>query len=387
MDQGTPRPTSVAVLANSMVLGSVGLLIFGVQPAMLGAFVVEGRSPEAGVGAIVTAELLSMAIGSVIGARILRTASPRMVAALAAIAFALVNAAMLQRHGLPTLLGMRAAAGLAEGILVSIPAVAIAQARRPERASAIFLVAQTLLQLAVATSLPLIVVRGSPGDGVLATMAAGGAIAAMFAIGTPRVLRPAPTEESTHGTLTPGALPALIAAGGYLGAIIVVWSYFGLWLHHLGTPATVEPTAIGISLGFQIIGALAAARWSDRLSNRAVLLAAALGEAGLVIALLLDSGRISTVYLFSAAFGFIWQFAAPSFTGLLIEVDPRRRAVLFLPAAQLIGAAALPLVAGSAVAWSGVIGAMMLAATILSGTAVLLAITHRRRNTSGVTLA
>jgi hypothetical protein len=86
-------------------------------------------------------------------------------------------------------------------------------------------------------------------------------------------------------------------------------------------------------------------------------MAAAIGEAGLVAILLWGSRSPTVVYAVSAAFGFLWLFALPSFTGLLIEVDPARRAVLYIAAAQLAGSAALPSVAALFVTPSDIGGA------------------------------
>lgn len=79
----------------------------------------------------------------------------------------------------------------------------------------------------------------------------------------------------------------------------------------------------------------------------------------------------------SIAFGFVWLFTLPFFAGWLIEIDPGRRAVLYLTAFQLGGAALLPSLAGVAV------GAYSInAALTFAGSAFLLLATAAGLSTS-----
>ena len=66
---------------------------------------------------------------------------------------------------------MRAAAGLAEGVLVWLTIGMIARSSAPPRQSGIYLAAQTLAQLAVATMLALVVVPLAGARGGFAALA------------------------------------------------------------------------------------------------------------------------------------------------------------------------------------------------------------------------
>ncbi len=335
-------------LALSILIGSCALLVLGVHPVLLGALVQEGRLADAQVGNLVTIEMLAIVPGSLAGIALLRRASARVVAIAAGLAMAAINILLLGQSGMSILSIARAFAGLSEGVLVAIALVAISRVMRVERASAIFLAVQTLMQAVVAAILPAITIAGSRVDAALIALAIAGVIAAAAALALPAALRP--TEpDSERGALTPASLTALTCAGLFLGAIVSVWGYFGLWLIHYGYPPTFEGTAVSLCLVAQVVGALAAARFGESLPNRRTIVSCAMTAAALVGAFYLARGNAAAIIIVSIAFGFVWLFTLPFFAGWLIEIDPGRRAVLYLTAFQLGGAALLPSIAGMAV--------------------------------------
>jgi DHA1 family inner membrane transport protein len=338
-------PVSGRTLAISILIGSCAILVLGVQPVLLGAMVQEGRIGEAQVGNLVTIEMLTMVVGSLTGIGLLRKMGARVVIGLAGLILAGVNIAMTGQSGMATLSLLRGVAGLSEGVLIASALVAISRVARVERASAIFLAVQTLLQAVVAAVLPFLIILPSRTDTALLALAAAGAVAAAAALMLPPQLRPT-APDGEHGALTPASLTALIGAGLFLGAIVSVWSYFGLWLIHYGYPPTFEGTAVSLCLVSQVIGALVAARFGERLPNRQTIAFCALAGALLVALFYLGRGSAEAIIAVSVAFGFVWLFTLPFFAGWLIEIDPGRRAVLYLTAFQLGGAALLPSLAG-----------------------------------------
>lgn len=335
-------------LALSILIGSCALLVLGVHPVLLGALVQEGRLADAQVGNLVTIEMLAIVPGSLAGIGLLRRIGARIVAGIAGLAMAAINLSLIAQAGMATLAVARAAAGFSEGVLVAIALVAISRVARVERASAFFLAVQTLMQAVVAAALPAVLIAGSRVDAALAALAGAGVIAAASALLLPPAIRP--TEpDGERGALTPASLTALCCAGLFLGAIVSVWGYFGLWLIHYGYPPTFEGTAVSLCLVAQVVGALAAAHFGERLPNRRTIIACAITGAGLVAAFYLARGSAGAIIAVSIAFGFVWLFTLPFFAGWLIEIDPGRRAVLYLTAFQLGGAALLPSLAGIAV--------------------------------------
>lgn len=356
-------PVTGRTLATSILIGSCALLVLGVQPVLLGAMVQEGRIAEAQVGNLVTIEMLAMVFGSLAGIGLLRKMGARVVIGLAGLVLAAMNLAMTGQSGIAILSSLRGVAGLSEGVLVASALVAISRVARVERASAIFLAAQTLLQAVVAATLPFIVAGSSRTDTALLALAIAGAIAAAAALSLPQHLEPA-APDSERGALTPASLTALLGAGLFLGAIVSVWSYFGLWLIHYGYPPTFEGTAISLCLVAQVIGALTAARFGERLPNRQTISACALAGALLIALFFAGRGNSTAILAVSMAFGFIWLFTLPFFAGWLIEIDPGRRAVLYLTAFQLGGAALLPSLAGIAVGSYSVDAALIFSGAI-----------------------
>lgn len=221
---------------------------------------------------------------------------------------------MIGQSGMAILSSFRAVAGFSEGVLVASALVAISRVAQVERASAIFLAAQTLLQAVVAATLPLLPFASSRTDTALLALAAAGAIAAGASFLLPRHLRPA-APDGERGALTPASLIALSGAGLFLGAIVSVWSYFGLWLIHYGYPPTFEGTAVSLCLVAQVVGALTAARFSERLPNRRTIAACAVAGALLIALFFLGRGSAAAILAVSIAFGFIWLFTLPFFAG------------------------------------------------------------------------
>jgi predicted MFS family arabinose efflux permease len=122
-----PVPLTPAHVASTLWLGSLGLLILGIQPVVLEPLVRFGRLGEASLGSAATIEILTIAIGSVIGARLLRPLPARVVALAGLLPFAAANLAMHWLTGLSSLLAARALSGLAGGVLVGLAIVAIAR--------------------------------------------------------------------------------------------------------------------------------------------------------------------------------------------------------------------------------------------------------------------
>ena len=359
MPASAPVPVAelnLTQLGVCLAIGSIALLILGVQPVLLGPLVMEGRIAEADVGHLVTIEMLAMAAGSLAGTRALRTLSARYLAIAGGVVLAMVDAAMTLHGSAILLLILRGVAGLAEGALLALPIVAGARAVQPERVAALFLVAQTLLQLAVAAVIPNLIYLGSRADAGFLILAGAAAIAALLGSLAPVCLRPAAPDE-TGGAISFRSAAALFSAATFLGGIVVFWSYFGLWLTRHGHMPKVEGIAVAILLASQVAGAAIASRLNDRLQSRIVICAAALAEALLIGLLFVKGGSEMVVYAVSAAFGFLWLFTLPSFTGLLISIDPRRRAALYLAASQLGGAALLPTLSGPLIGRMGVDGA------------------------------
>lgn len=361
-------------LGTAIVIGSLGTTVLGIEPVLLSAMVHEGRIAETTVGALVTTELLAIAIGSVIGTRLLARFGAHSVAVGAGLLTAALNAGTIGVKGDLALIATRGAAGAIEGILMALALVAIARSRQPERASGLFLAAQTFVQFVAVSLAPSLALEGSNADGCLAILSGCGLAAALIATIAPRRLVP-PERRHGSGELGPRSFVGLAAVGAFTGATLCIWGYLGLWISHNGFPAELESRAVALSLAAQIIGALVAAHGSRLLPRATILSSTAL--AIIVLLLMLHAQHdIRILYALSAAFSFLWLFTLPAFAGLLVEIDPTRRALLYIAAVQLAGAALLPTLAGIAVGYHGIGGAFWLAIGVLAIAMALVAGLH-----------
>ena len=84
-----------------LAAGSIGLLVLGVEPILLGALTVEGRLSEGGVGPLAMCELTMIALGSLGGLRLLRFMQTQAVLAGGSILLVLANLLLVGRSGLP----------------------------------------------------------------------------------------------------------------------------------------------------------------------------------------------------------------------------------------------------------------------------------------------
>jgi predicted MFS family arabinose efflux permease len=126
-----------------------------------------------------------------------------------------------------------------------------------------------------------------------------------------------------------------------------------------------------------VIGASAAGWLGPLLPSRPALLAAIALQVTVVLGLL-HWGALPAQVALALAFGFLWLFALPLQTRLLIDVDPTRRAVLHLAAAQLTGCAVGPSLAGLFVTTGRVDGALWTGVGMLVVSAVLVGIARVR---------
>lgn len=351
-------------LATAILIGSLGTAALGMEPVMLSAMVQDGRISEATVGALVTTELLAIAMGTIVGTRLLSRFPAPVVGIVAAVLTAASNALAIGRSGNLALIALRGLAGLVEGVLMALSLVAISRASAPERASGLFLAAQTFIQLIAITVASNLRLFGSGTDACLAILAGCGLAAAFVSLIAPRHLDP-PKSETGGGGLTVRDMTGLVAVGAFTGATICVWGYLGLWFAHHAFPAAIASKAVAISLFAQIMGALSAARFGRRLSPRPTILAATLLTSLVILQMKQAQHNMITFYALSAAFSFLWLFTLPAFAGLLVEIDPTRRALLYIAAFQLAGAASLPLLAGVAIGYGGIAGVFYLSIGVL----------------------
>src|SRR3979490_614936 len=148
-----------------LFVGTIGILIPGVQPVVLAALLAEQHITLTQLGHAASVELLSMGLAAALAAAFL---PPRRLPAIACVT-SLVLAAGNWLTPIATgelVTAVRALTGFSGGILIWVVACMIARSAAPERWAGIYLTVQTLTQLlfVAAMSLRTAPKRGAPGD-------------------------------------------------------------------------------------------------------------------------------------------------------------------------------------------------------------------------------
>ncbi len=356
-----PSPSSLAStgvqatrpLAAALSIGAIALLILGVQPIVLGALVEQHLITLPGVGVVAMGEIIALGIGVALGDALLPVSWQRATAVVAALLAAALNLATVQAQGDAAFVALRAAAGLAEGLLVWVATVSIVRAATPDRITAVFMVLQALAQIALAAALALWVLPAAGWKGGFVAMAATCLLVLPLAaaLSVPASLaRAANTQCAATATArlrwSPATLAPLLVAFLQMSAIGALWAYLEPLALRAGLDAHAAQLQTSWVLGMQIVGGLAAIYWVRRLSVTATLTLGSVALCVVAAAMYRVPGNAALGFAaVCVAFGFAWMFLMPFHVGLALRADAQGRVAVLVPAAQLIGSACGPLLA------------------------------------------
>ncbi|MBB6407895.1 MFS transporter [Mesorhizobium sangaii] len=331
-------------LASALWIGSVGLLILGLQPVLLGALFTEGHVSGDELALVATAEMIAIAIGSAIVAMLLSAHNMRWKSAALLLLLGLANVWTAYAAGANMLIAARALAGLAEGGLVAVATELIARSRRAERIGGYFVTMQTLAQCALALLLALYVIPSAGSAGGFIVLAIVCVVSLAIAFTVPSDYADLPKEESLANVLTAPSMTALLSVFCYFMFFGAVWAF----LEPLGAQYGIDGRTVGLivsaSLAVQVLGAMTATVFEARIDYRLAI--AAIGAVAFVSSLVLASGPdLITFWVAALVMGFILLFIVPYQIRLAITADETRTAVLLVPAAQLFGLAIGPVAA------------------------------------------
>ncbi|WP_295951108.1 MFS transporter [uncultured Xanthomonas sp.] len=336
-----------------MSIGAIALLILGVQPIVLGALVEQHLITLPGVGVVAMGEIIALGIGVALGDALLPVSWQRATAIVAALLAAALNLATVQAQGDAAFVALRAAAGLAEGLLVWVATVSIVRAATPDRITAVFMVLQALAQIALAAALALWVLPASGWKGGFVAMAATCLLVLPLAaaLSVSASLAPA-ADAQCAATATarlrwsPATLAPLLVAFLQMSAIGALWAYLEPLALRAGLDAHAAQLQTSWVLGMQIVGGLAAIYWVRRLSVTATLTLGSVALCLVAAAMYRVPGNAALGFAaVCVAFGFAWMFLMPFHVGLALRADAQGRVAVLVPAAQLIGSACGPLLA------------------------------------------
>lgn len=331
-------------LAAALWTGSVGLLILGLQPVLLGALFTQGHVSGDELALVATAELITIGIGSATVAMALSARNMRRKSTILLLLLALANVWTAYVANANMLIAARAVAGFAEGGLVAVATELIARSRRAERIGGYFVSLQTLAQCVLALLLALAVIPAYGASGGFVTLAVVCGLSVAVARAVPDDYADLPKDEHFANVLTPGAITALLCIFCYFMFFGSVWAF----LEPLGAQYGIDGRTVGLivsaSLAAQILGAMTATVFEARIDYRLAI--TAVGIVAVLACVVLASGpALTTFWAAALAMGFILLFIVPYQIRLAIISDETRTTALLVPAAQLFGLALGPVAA------------------------------------------
>jgi MFS family permease len=336
------RP-STAAIAVVLSIGTVGMMMCGVQPVVLGTLVIEGRLSSAALGWTTAAEFLALGIGIMVAGALFTPVRLRSRTALAATLVLAADFAVVTESGW-TIIANRTIAGLAEGMLVWVAVCMIARSSSPARWAGIFLTMQNVSQFAFTAILPSTIMArfGANGGFVVLGLTAGFALLAAPLV--PRSFAELPVAASDGSGRTRHSLPALASL---LSAFLIAAFSIGIFVYI--APLAAQAHLDARHMGFAVSAVLAASTVG---SSVAAIVAKKVHYFPVFVACLAVNALVLGIFaampsapVFMAAatlFGFFWLFFLPFQLPLVIESDPTRRIAVVLPGAQLVGGAAGP---------------------------------------------
>jgi len=360
-----PRPAGLQI-GIILFVGTIGILIPGLQPVVLAALLAEQHITLTQLGHAASVELLSMGLAASLAAAFL---PPRRLPAIAlGASLALAGGNWLTPFVMGEMVtAVRAFTGFTGGILIWVAACMIARSAAPDRWAGIYLTVQTLTQLLFAAAMSLWVEPRWGAQGDFALLAFAGLASGLAAL----LLPPAFVALPKTGDLPAGGIPPPLGVAGLvvnfllMMFIVSIWVYYDPIAREAGLSSKVSDTAVQVSLGFQVLGGAAATLFAGRLRWYPTLLACTVVD--LVMVWILGTRPTAALFLTDAAiFGFIWLFILPFMVPMLIEADPSRRAAVLTSGVALLGGSIGPTVAALLISPDNTRGALWLGAGCLA---------------------
>lgn len=340
--ESIPAPQVVAALA----IGTIAVLMVGIQPIVLGELVDAHQVSLEGVGIVAMAEIILLGLGVVLGDALLPVGQLRWITIAAALAAAGLDGLTLQAKGDGAMTAVRAAAGLAEGVLVWGTTGVIVRTANPARVGGIFFVLQTLAQALVGLLLANAIIPRWGWHGAFTALGMLALSCCALAFVQPARLAPlAPPAVSGFRWSVRTAQP-LAVAFLQLATLGSFWAY----LEPLGKAAGFDgrgaQTLIAAVLATQVVAGSMATFAVRRLPVVPTLAACSLVLAAVTATVYeLPPGSTRDFALACLLFGFVWLFMLPFQIGLAFRADASGRLASLVPAAQLLGSAFGPLMA------------------------------------------
>lgn len=337
------RNTAFLKDMGALAIGSVALLIAGIQPLLLGALAHAERLSVSEIGLAAMVELLTLGIACGIAAARFNSNKVRSITFAAGLAHAAVNLACIPLGGL-SLVAMRGLSGVLEGVMLWTAISMIMRSRSPERYTGLFVILQALMQALAAAALSVAMLPAFGLSGSFIMLAIISAMAAGLALVGHTQYQPLPKGEALAGATGLTGLAGLMSLFLFMAFSVGLWVYLEPLAVHAGMTGEAAANLIALTLVAQLAGGVAATVIGGRWSPFRTLLIGGCLNLGVAVTFAASPSQ-TTFVLAAMAFGFLWIFLMPFQTQFLIRIDPSRRAAMQIGTAQLLGCAFGPLVA------------------------------------------
>jgi|TARA_R110002049_G_scaffold12487_6_gene55862 hypothetical protein len=337
---------SNSAILSAVLLGTLGVLSFIVQPGLVQAFVTELAVGEPRAVDLAGIEMLGLALATII----LAVGGTRLDwrhITLAGLVFSIIGncgSAFFAGQDSSMFASMRFVAGFGQGIIISISFTFVGLTKKVDRNLGIYLVSLLTYGAFMIWQLPNII-AGIGLQGVFYTFAVLTGLGLLTINHLPRG-----AEDRQEFSPLARQLPmilllvAMLAILAYNMAIGIAWAILFLVGLKAGLSEQVVANALFWSQVTAIFGAIGSIVLSEKIS-RFVPLFGGIILSIICIALLLDSPSYMEFLIAICGFNFLWNFSLPFLLATVGDFDLKGRMMPIAIALQMIGLGIAPIIA------------------------------------------
>lgn len=383
-----PRsPDAPGSIAAAIILGTVGVLSFIVQPGLVQGYVTQLGLSEAGANDLAFVEMAGVACATLVLAFISPFLNWRWIAGVALLVAALGNAASALTTE-PTLLSAaRMVTGFGEGLIIGLSFTMVGLTKKTERNLALYLVLLLTYGALGLWAMPtLFEVVGLQG---IFYAWAGISAASLLLLGW----IPASGSDHLEGyEISIFRMPIFFLVTALAGVLVynvaigVAWANLFLIGMEIRADEQAVADALLIAQFVAIGGALASVFLSSLLGRWVPLSVGILGGAAAIYPLL-QSPSYMTFLISVSAFNFLWNFVLPFILASVADLDSRGRMMTPAIAMQMIGLGFGPFIAARILGEDGSFAQIelltMVALVVAFAMIALTVFAHQRSTTNG----